>query len=392
MLCALPLAHAAAQDKPVKIGVMNDMSGVYADFQGVGSVIAARLAVEDFGGTVKGRAVEVVSGDHQNKADISSNMARQWFDRDGVDVILDVPNSGIALAVSDIAREKNKVFIASGGVSSELTGKRCSPNTVQWTFDNWSLANGLVRAVIATGGDTWFFLTSDYAFGHDLERSAAAAVVAHGGKVAGSVRHPINTSDFSSFILQAQASKAKIVALANAGGDTTNAVKQAAEFGIAKNGQRLAGLVFGLNNVHALGLKAAQGLLAVSPFTWSMNDGTRAFAKRFQDRHPSKNMPNEMQAGVYAATLHYLKAVAALDGNTAGDKVVAKMKALSTDDPLFGKGSIRVDGRKLHPMYLLEVKTPAASAGPWDYFKVTYTIPADQAFRPLADGGCALVN
>jgi branched-chain amino acid transport system substrate-binding protein len=392
MLGAWPVAGAMAQEKPIRLGVMNDMSGVYADFQGVGSVVAARLAVEDFGGMLKGRPIEVIAGDHQNKADIGSNMARQWFDRDGVGVVLDVPNSGIALAVSDIAREKNRVFIASGGVTSELTGKRCSPNTVQWTFDNWSLANGLARAVIATGGDSWFFLTSDYAFGHDLERSASAAVNANGGKVVGAVRHPINTSDFSSFILQAQASKAKIVALANAGGDTTNAVKQAAEFGIAGTGQRLAGLVFGLNNVHALGLKPAEDLLAVSPFYWSMNDRTRAFAKRFQEKHPRQNMPNEMQAGVYAAALHYLKAVNALDGDTAGDKVVAKMKELPTDDPLFGHGSIRADGRKLHPMYLLQVKSPAESSGAWDYFKATYTIPSEKAFRSLAEGGCALVN
>jgi branched-chain amino acid transport system substrate-binding protein len=389
---ALPFSGAATQEAPIKLGVMNDMSGVYADFQGIGSVIAARLAVEDFGSKLKGRPIEVISGDHQNKADIGAKMAREWFERDGVDVILDVPNSGIALAVSDIAREKNKVFIASGGVTSELTGKRCSPNTVQWTFDNWSLANGLVRAAIATGGETWFFLTSDYAFGHDLERAASAAVNTNGGKVLGSVRHPINTSDFSSFILQAQNSKAKIIALANAGGDTTNAVKQAAEFGVTKGGQRLAGLVFGLNNVHALGTLAAQGLVAVSPFYWNTNEATRAFARRFQAQHTNKNMPNEMQAGVYAAVLHYLRAVAAQGGDGAGDKVVAKMKELPTDDLLFGKGSIRADGRKLHPMYLLEVKSVAESAGPWDYFKATYTIPADQAFRPLSDGGCPLVN
>jgi branched-chain amino acid transport system substrate-binding protein len=392
LAAVLPFTGAAAQQKPIKLGVMNDMSGVYADFQGIGSVIAAKLAVEDFGGKLKGRPIEVVSGDHQNKADIGAKMAREWFERDGVDVILDVPNSGIALAINDIARDQNKVFIASGGVTTELTGKRCTPNTVHWTFDNWSLANGLVRAAIATGGDTWFFLTSDYAFGHDLERAAAAAVTAYGGKVLGSVRHPINTPDFSSFIIQAQASKARIVALANAGGDTTNAVKQAAEFGVTKGGQRLAGLVFGLNNVHALGIQAAQGLVAVSPFYWNSNEATRSFAKRFQAGHPNRNMPNEMQAGVYAATLHYLKAVAALDGETGGDKVVAKMKELPTDDPLFGKGSIRADGRKLHPMYLLEVKSPAESTGAWDYFKATYTIASDQAFRPLRDGGCPLAN
>lgn len=387
----VPSSGVFAADTSIKIGVMNDVSGVYADYQGIGSVIAARLAVEDFGGKLKERPIEVVSGDHQNKVDIGAGMARQWFDRDGIDAILDVPNSAIALAISDIAREKNKVFIASGGVTDELTGKRCSPNTVQWTFDNWSLANGLVRAVIETGGDTWFFLTSDYAFGHNLEEAASAAVKEYGGKVVGSVRHPLGSSDFSSFILQAQASKAKVIALANAGGDTTNAVKQAAEFGVTKNGQRLAGLVFGLNNVHALGGKAAQGLVAVSPFYWDMNDATRSFAKRFQALHPKKAMPNEMQAGVYASVLHYLKAVAALDGNTAGDKVVAKMKEMPTDDPLFGKGTIRVDGRKMHPMYLLEVKAPDQAKDDWDYFKVTYTIPADKAFRPLKDGGCSLV-
>lgn len=387
-----PACGAVAADRPIKIGVMNDMSGVYADYQGIGSVIAARLAVKDFGGHLDGRPITVIAGDHQNKVDIGTGMARQWFDRDGVDAIFDVPNSAIGLAVSDIAREKNKVFVASGAVTSELTGKRCSPNTVQWTFDNWSLAHGLVQSVIATGGDTWFFLTSDYAFGHNLEAAASAAVKHYGGKVLGSVRHPLGTSDFSSFILQAQASKAKVIALANAGGDTTNAVKQAAEFGVGKHGQRLAGLVFGLNNVHALGLKAAQGLLAVSPFYWNMNAGTRAFAKRFQALHPKKAMPNEMQAGVYAAVLHYLKAVKALGGDTTGDKVVAKMKELPTDDPLFGKGRIRIDGRTLHPMYLLQVKSPAESKEDWDYFKVMYKIPADKAFRPLKDGGCPLVK
>lgn len=392
LMAAMPMTGALAQNALIKLGVMNDLSGVYADFQGIGSVIAAQLAVDDFGGNVNGHPVEVVKGDHQNKVDIGSSMARQWFDQDGVDVIFDVPNSAIALAVSNIAREKNKVFIASGGVTSELTGKSCSPNTIQWTFDNWSLANGLVQAVIATGGDTWFFLTSDYAFGHDLEKTASAAVAQYGGKVMGSVRHPLGTSDFSSFLLQAQSSKAKIIALANAGGDTTNAVKQSAEFGLTKGGQKLAGLVFILNNVHALGPEAAQGSFSVSPFYWNINNNTRAFAKRFQAAHPMHNMPNEMQAGVYAAVLHYLKAVKALGGDTSGDKVVAKMKELPTDDPLFGKGTIRVDGRKLHPMYLLEVKAPDQVDGAWDYFKVTYTIPADKAFRPLKDGGCPLAQ
>jgi len=384
--------YAVAQDKPVRIGVLNDMSGVYADFQGVGSVIAAQLAVEDFGGKLKGRSIDVVSGDHLNKADVGASLARQWFDRDGVDVVLDVPNSGVALAVSDIAREKNKVFIASGGVTSELTGKRCNRNTIQWTFDNWSLSHGLVRAVIAMGGDSWFFLTSDYAFGHDLERVASATVVENGGKVVGAVRHPINTPDFASFILQAQTSQAKVIALANAGGDTTTAIKQAAEFGVTRGGQRMAGLVLILNSVYAAGLQTAQGLLAVSPFYWNANDATRAFARRFQARHPRKNMPNEMQAGVYAATLHYLRAVEALGGDTSGDRVVEEMKRLPTDDPLFGRGSIRIDGRKLHPMYLLEVKSPSQSTDAWDLFNVVQKIEAEDAFRPLKDGGCPLVN
>lgn len=384
--------YAIAQDKSVRIGVLNDMSGVYADFQGIGSVIAAQLAVEDFGGKLMGRPIEVVSGDHFNKADVGASLARQWFDRDGVDVILDVPNSGVALAVGDIAREKNKVFIASGGVTSELTGKRCNRNTIQWTFDNWSLSHGLVRAVMATGGDSWFFLTSDYAFGHDLERVASATVVGNGGKVVGAVRHPINTPDFASFILQAQTSQAKVIALANAGGDTTNAIKQAAEFGVTRGGQKMAGLVLILNSVYGAGLQTAQGLLAVSPFYWNANDATRAFARRFQARHPRRNMPNEMQAGVYAATLHYLGAVDALGGDTSGDKVVEEMKSRPTDDPLFGKGRIRIDGRKLHPMYLLEVKHPSQSTDAWDLFNVVQKIEAEDAFRPLKDGGCPLVN
>ena len=382
---------ASAQDKPIKIGVMNDMSGVYADFQGIGSVVAARLAVEDFGKQIGNRPIEVVFGDHQNKADIGATMARRWYEVDGVDVIVDVPNSGIALAISELTRERNKVFLISGGVTTDLTGSKCTPNNVHWTFDNYALANGLVQAVLKAGNDSWFFLTSDYAFGHNLEAAATGLLKASGGKVAGAVRHPIGTVDFSSFLLQAQASKAKIIALANAGGDTTSAIKGAAEFGIAKGGQKMAGLVFIINNAHALGA-SAEGLLAVSPFYWNTNDATRAFAKRFQAAHPQKNMPNEMQAGVYAAVLHYLKAVRDLKGDTAGDKVVARMKDKKTDDPLFGKGKIRVDGRKIHPMYLFEVKAASEMKEPWDYYKQMLEIPGEQAFRPLDKGGCPLVK
>lgn len=381
---------AAAQEKPLKIGIMNDMSGVYADFQGIGSVVAARLAVEDFGKTVAGQPIEVIFGDHQNKADIGTVLARKWYD-EGVDAIVDVPNSGIALAISEITREKNKVFLISGGVSTDLTGAKCTPNNVHWTFDNFALANGLVRALLAAKEESWFFLTSDYAFGHDLERAAIRLLKANGGTVAGAVRHPIGTADFSSFLLQAQSSKAKIIALANAGGDTTNAIKGAAEFGVTRGGQKLAALVFIINNAHALG-SSAQGILAVSPFYWNMNEQTRAFAKRFQNAHPSRNMPNEMQAGVYAAITHYLKAVRELKGDTTGNKVVAKMKEMKTDDPLFGKGQIRIDGRKIHPMYLFEVKAPAEIKEPWDYYKQVLAIPGEQAFRELEQGGCYLAK
>ena len=381
-----------AQDgKPIKIAIMNDMSGVYADFQGIGSVVAARLAVEDFGKQIGNREIEIVFGDHQNKADIGATMARKWYEVDGVEAIVDVPNSGIALAVSEITKENNKVFLISGGVTTDLTGAKCTANNVHWTFDNFALANGLVQAAMKAGNDSWYFLTSDYAFGHNLEQAASGLVKANGGKVLGAVRHPIGTVDFSSFLLQAQASKAKIIALANAGGDTTSAIKGAAEFGMTKGGQRMAGLVFIINNAHALG-DSAQGLLAVSPFYWNSNESTRSFAKRFQAAHPQKNMPNEMQAGVYASIIHYLKAVKDLNGDTTGDKVVARMKELETDDPLFGKGRIRVDGRKIHAMYLFEVKASGEMKEPWDYYKKVLEIPGEQAFRPLEKGSCPLVN
>jgi len=374
----------------IKLGVLSDMSSLYTDLAGAGSVVAARMAVEDSGIERRGYKVEIVSADHQNKADVGSAVARQWYDTDKVDVILDTPNSGVALAVNQITRDKGKAFLVSGAASSDLTGKACSPNTIHWTYDTWMLANGTGSAIVKTGGDSWFFLTADYAFGHALERDTEAVVQKMGGKVLGKVRHPLNTQDFSSFLLQAQASKAKIIGLANAGGDTTNSIKQAAEFGIVKGGQNLAGMLVFLTDIHALGLPTAQGLIFTETFYWDMNDQTRAFAKRFAERDKGIH-PTMIHAGVYSAVLHYLKAVEALKSDD-GTKVIAQMKAMPTDDALFGKGSIRADGRKIHPAYLVEVKKPAESKGAWDYYKVRTTIPADQAFRPLADGGCSLVK
>jgi len=383
-------AAAQVSDGIVKIGVLNDQSSLYADLAGQGSVVAARMAVEDFGADKKGLKVEIVSADHQNKADVGSQVARQWFDADKVDVIVDVPNSGVALAVNQIARDKGKALLVSGAAASDLTGKACSPNTIHWTYDTWALANGTGSAIVKTGGDTWFFLTADYAFGHALERDTEAVVVKSGGKVLGKVRHPLNTQDFSSFLLQAQSSKAKIIGLANAGGDTTNAIKQGAEFGIVRGGQNFAGLLVFITDVHALGLPTAQGLVLTETFYWDMNDKTRAFAKRFAERDRGIH-PTMIHAGVYSAVTHYLKAVEALKSDD-GTRVIAKMKETPTDDPLFGKGTIRADGRKIHPAYLFEVKKPSESKGAWDYYKVRATIPAEQAFRPLDQGECPLVK
>ncbi|MDH4180914.1 MAG: ABC transporter substrate-binding protein [Betaproteobacteria bacterium] len=383
-------AQAQISDGTIKIGVLSDMSSLYTDLAGVGSVLAARLAVEDFGAAKKGMKVEILSADHQNKPDVGSNVVRQWYDVDKVDVVVDTPNSGVALAVNQITRDKGKAFLVSGAASSDLTGKACSPNTIHWTYDTWMLANGTGSAIVKTGGDSWFFLTADYAFGHALERDTEAVVLKGGGKVLGKVRHPLNTQDFSSFLLQAQSSKAKIVGLANAGGDTTNAIKQAAEFGIVKGGQNLAGLLVFITDVHALGLQTAQGLIFTETFYWDQNDQTRAFAKRFAASNKGIH-PTMVHAGVYSSVLHYLKAVEALKSDD-GTKVVAQMKKTPTDDPLFGKGSIRADGRKIHPAYLVEVKKPGESKAPWDYHKIRATIPAEQAFRPVAEGGCPLVK
>ena len=384
-------AHAQITDGVIKIGVMNDQSGTYADLAGPGSVVAARMAVEDFGAAKKGMKVEILVADHQNKPEAGSSIARQWYDVDKVDVIVDVPTSSVVLAVNQVAREKNKVLIVSTGATVDLTGKACTPNSLHWTYDTWSLANGTGTAVVKGGGNTWFFLTADYAFGHSLEQQTEAVVQKLGGKVAGKVRHPFPSADMSSFLLQAQTSKAKIIGLANAGADTINAIKQGAEFGIVKGGQQFAGLLVFLTDVHSLGLDIAQGLLLTESFYWDLNDQTRGFSRRFAKLHKGA-MPTMGQAGVYSAVLHYLKAVEALKSDGPGDKVVAQMKQMPTDDPVFGKGRVRADGRKIHDMYLFEVKRPSESKGAWDYYKLRGTIPAEQAFRPEKEGNCPLVK
>jgi branched-chain amino acid transport system substrate-binding protein len=384
-------AQAQYTDGTIRIGVLNDMSGTYSDLSGRGSLIAARMAVEDFGAAAKGMKVEIVGADHQNKPDVGSNIVRKWIDTGRVDVIVDVPTSSVALAVNEIVRDKNKVFLVSGGATSDLTGAKCTPNTIHWTYDTWALANGTGQAIVKTGGDTWFFLTANYAFGLALERDTAAVVVKNGGKVLGRVRHPFPATDFSSFLLQAQASKAKIIGLANAGADTVNSIKQASEFGIVRGGQKLAALLAFITDVHALGLQASQGLIMTEAWYWDLNDANREFAKKFAPQNKGI-YPTMVHAGVYSAVTHYLKAVEALKSDADGKAVVAKMKELPTDDKLFGKGTVRADGRKIHPMYLVEVKTPTESKGPWDYYKVRATIPAEEAFRPLLEGGCPLVN
>jgi branched-chain amino acid transport system substrate-binding protein len=387
-LAGLLMASAAHAQTSIKIGVLNDRSGIYSDITGEGSAVAAQMAAEDFG-TDKGITVEVVSADHQNKPDVGSNIARQWYDTENVDVIADVPTSSVALAVNDITREKNKIFLNSGAATSDLTGSKCSPNTVHWTYDTWALANGTGSAMVNAGGKTWFFLTADYAFGHALERDTSAVVEANGGQVLGVVRTPFPGTDFSSFLLQAQSSGAQVIGLANAGGDTINSIKQASEFGITQGGQALAGLLMFVNDVHALGLDVAQGLVLTESFYWDLNDQTREWSARFEEKTGKK--PSMIQAGVYGAVLHYLKAVEAV-GSKDPEAVMAKMKEMPTDDPLFGQGVVRQDGRKVHDMYLFRVKKPEDSQGPWDLYETVATIPSDKAFRPLADGGCDLVQ
>jgi branched-chain amino acid transport system substrate-binding protein len=390
---ALSYNIASAQQISVKVGVLTDMSSLYADDTGPGSVAAARLAAQDFMKDHANVKVEIVSADHQNKADVGSQVANQWYDVNKVDMIVDVPNSGVALAISQIAAQKNKVFVGSGPASSDLTGPKCNANNVQWTYDTWMLANGTGKAIVKNGGDTWFFLTADYAFGHALERDTAAVVEANGGKVLGKVRVPLNTNDFSSFLLQAQASKAKVIGLANAGGDTINSIKQGAEFGIVKGGQSFAGLLIFAPDIGALGLQTAQGLMFTETWYWDRTDADRAWTKRWdKERNAPGKIPSMNMAGVYAGTLHYLKAVTALKSAADGKAVVAEMKKLPTDDPLFGKGTIRADGRKIHPAYLFQVKKPEESKHPGDFYNLKATIPAAEAFRPLKDGGCPLVS
>jgi branched-chain amino acid transport system substrate-binding protein len=381
------------QDKNVKIGVLTDMSSLYADINGPGAVTAVNMAIEDSGLRAKGWKIDVVSGDHQNKPDVGVNIARQWIDTDKVDVVADTPNSGVALAISNLVKEKNAILLNQAAASADLTGKACNANTISTTYDTYMLANGTGKALTKAGGDSWFFVSADYAFGAAMQRDAATVVEANGGKVLGNVKHPLNTSDFSSFLLQAQSSKAKVIGFANAGGDTTNAIKQAAEFGIVAGGQKLAALLLFINDVHSLGLKTAQGLTFTESFYWDLNDKTRAWSAKFQEKAANHAKPSMTQAGNYAAITHYLKTLEALGGNPHdGAKVVAKMKELPTDDPLFGNGPIRADGRRLNPAYLFEVKKPEESKGPWDYYKLLATISAEDAAKPLSASECPLVK
>jgi branched-chain amino acid transport system substrate-binding protein len=379
------------EEPPVRIGVLNDMSGPYADYQGLGSVVAAQMAVEDYGGKVAGRKIEVISGDHQNKADIGSSLARQWFDTQGVEAIVDLPNSAVALAVNQVVKDKNKAFIASGAGTAELTGAQCTPNTVAWTYDTWELGHALGRAVVGQGKRSWFFIAANYAFGHDLQKQTSEAVIQDGGKVLGSVDAPLGTADFSSYLIQAQSSHAEVLAFANAGDDLTNSVKQAEEFGI-KNQMALVGFVLTIQNIPALTLKAAQGLLTVNAWYWDLNDATRNWARRFEQRFPKHQKPNDMQAGVYSSILAYLKAVDKVGKVDDGKAVIATMKASPAEDPVYGKVTIRPDGRAMHPVYLLQAKAPQESKEPWDYFKIVSTIPAERAFRPLEQGHCPLAS
>ncbi len=389
--CASTSAHAQYTDGVNKIGVIADMSSLYADLGGPGSVVAAKLAVEDFGAAAKGMKIEIISADHQNKSDLATGIVNSWIDVDKVDVILNGSSSGVGLAISEIARLKNKPYLATGPATSDLTGTKCNANTIQWTYDTWNVAHGTGKQVVNAGGDTWFFLTADYTFGHTLERDTAEVIEANGGRVVGRVRHPLNTNDFSSFLLQAQASKAKVIGLANAGGDTVNSIKQAAEFGIVGRGQNLAGLLVFAPDVAALGLQAAQGLVLTETWYWDMNAASSAWTRRWQAERPGK-VPSMVHAGDYSAVLHYLKAVEALKTDADGKMVIAKMKEMPTLDPLFGKGYVRIDGRKMHDAYLFEAKKPEESKYPGDLYKLRATIPAEEAFRPLKDGGCPLVH
>ncbi|AWU95441.1 ABC transporter substrate-binding protein [Azospirillum ramasamyi] len=382
-------AYAQMSDDVIKIGMLSDRSGIYADINGEGSAIAARMAAEEFGNAINGTKIEIIVGDHQNKADIAANLARQWIDTEKVDVVADVPNSAAALAVQGITRDKKRLFLMSGPGSTDLTGKDCSPYGFQWTWDNHAVASATARALVEQGRKSWYFITADYAFGHSLENEAAKTVKELGGTVKGSVRHPLGASDFSSFLLQAQASGADVVAFANAGGDTINGVKQAAEFGIPQSGQTLAGLLLNVNDIHALGLETSQGLMLANSFYWDMNDETRAWSKKFEERTGRK--PSMNQAGVYSAVRHYLKAVQEA-GTDDADKVAAKMRGMPITDMMMKEAKIADNGRIFADMYLAQVKTPAESEHAWDYFKIVKTVPADQAYIDPKNSGCPLVK
>lgn len=390
LVLSAQVSQAQFSDNVLRIGVLNDQSGIYADMAGPGSVVAAQIAVDEFGGKIGNVPIEIIRGDHQNKPDIGLNIARKWLDTDGVDLIADIPNSSISLAISGLVRDKNKVAVITTSNSNRLTGDSCSPNHVHWTLDNYSLAKSTGQAVVKSGGKNWFFLTADYAFGHDMEREAGDFVKQSGGSVVGAVRHPLSSSDFSSYLLQAQSSKANVIALANSGSDFTNSIKQATEFGITQGGQSLAGLAVYLTDVKSLGLESGKGIYLSEPFYWDLNDQTRAFARKFGERHGGA-MPTSFQAGVYSGVLHYLKAVAAVGSDGDGRAIVAKMKELPTEDLAFGKGSVRVDGRKMHPMYLFRVKSPGESKSPWDLYAKAGETPAAEAFKPL-DSACSLVG
>ncbi len=383
------VARAEISDGVVRVGVLNDTSGVFQDTNGPGSIEAARMAAEDFAGGNKTIKVEIVSADHQNKPDVGSAIVRRWLDVDKVDAVVDVPNSAVGLAINALIRNTPMTYLASSTASSDLTGRDCSPNTVQWVTDTWAIANSTTSTVLGRGGDSWYFITVNYALGQSIEKDSAAVIEKAGGKVLGSARHPLGTADFSSFLLQAQNSKAKIVGLANAGADAINVVKQAAEFGVRDQGQTLVAFLIYINDVHAMGLQAAQGIQFTEAFYWDMNDETRAFAKRFNAK--MGKMPSANQAGVYSATLAYLKAVAAANSDAAKD-VVPKMKEAPFHDSLFGDVTIRADGRTIHDMYLFQVKKPAESRYPYDYYTLVSTVPADKAFRPIGEGNCPLVK
>jgi branched-chain amino acid transport system substrate-binding protein len=394
---ALALSAGAAQaqysDNKIKIGVLTDLSGTYSDLAGQGTIVAAQMAVDDFGGKVNGVPVEIVSADHQNKADIASSIARKWYDAEGVDAIAELVTTAAAVAVREVSKEKGKIDLVSGAASTPLTNDKCSPTGFHWTYDTYALANGTANAVVKQGGDTWFFLTADYAFGQNLQAQTERVVKAHGGKVLGAVKHPFPNADFSSFLLQAQASGAKIIGLANAGSDTINAIKQAKEFGITQGGQQLAGLLVFITDVHSLGLDTAQGMMLTTGYYWDMNDETRAWSKRWSAKMGGGKMPSMVHAGTYSAVTHYLKALAAAKTDD-GAKVADQMRAIPIKDAsgFAQNGKLRADGRMVHDMFLAQVKKPAESKGAWDYYKILRTIPGDEAFQPLAESTCPLVK